>query len=346
MKAILRDKLYIPMQDITEDHIEFIESKFRTVLYNEQGCNACSNKPDRPNNQCRGCDSFVGDYKFYAYTNNGKYVGIDVGRRDLVSSLFSRMGDVEVDDRRPSPQFVNTGLRFNYKVAYDYQVPAIKEMAKLGRGVLESQPRTGKTVMCAGIVISLGMKAIIIAHQDDLLTQCYNTFMNIDTDGIKFTNAPRFDNAVGFCKKLPDFEKYDICLVSYQTFLSKGGQKLLKQISSMFGTVAVDECFPSGTQVLLHGGTAESIDSIIDRVKGGDDVYVSSTDHTTGVIEPRRVISFVEKVVTELVEIETEFGVLRCTPNHPIWSETRQQYVEAQHLQVTDVLRSIDFISL
>lgn len=245
MKAILRDKLYIPMADVTETALEFIEAKFRTVLYDEQACRQCSNKPDRPNNQCRACESFLGDYKFYAYTHNGKYVGIDVGRRDLVTSLFERLGDVEVSDRRPAPPMRNKGMKFNFDVAYDYQVPAIAAMVKYGRGVLESAPRTGKTAMAAAVSLELGLKTIIVAHQSDLLTQIYNTYMGIDT-AVQFTNCGDFEDAVGFCKTLADFEKYDVCLSTYQTFLSKGGQRLLKQICGMFGTVIVDEVHRSG----------------------------------------------------------------------------------------------------
>ena len=48
-------------------------------------------------------------------------------------------------------------------------------------------------------------------------------------------------NRVGFAKKLEDFEKYDVSLATYQTFLSPKGKKLLKKISGMFSVLVLDE---------------------------------------------------------------------------------------------------------
>ena len=119
-------------------------------------------------------------------------------------------------------------------------------MLDAGYGILNAPARSGKTVMSSIMVCRVRTKTIIIADQIDFLSGFYETFCGSDTQPA-LTNIPDIESVentkiVGFANKLEDFEKYEICLATYQTFLSPSGKKLLKKIRHMFGMVIVDEC--------------------------------------------------------------------------------------------------------
>lgn len=313
MKLIVRDKLYIPIKDISHEAMSYIKDKFSFNLYAESGCRLCPYLQDRPSAECRGCDNNLGLFKFYVFTHNGKYVGVDLGSRALIKSLLSKLGDYSITDHRPTPPFTNP-LKFNDKVAFDYQKLAVADLAAKGYGVLESAPRTGKTVMGAGVVIKIGTKALILAHQEDLLEQFYATFMSIDTAAI-FTNCHKFDDAVGVCKKYEDFERYDICLATYQTFISPSGMKLLKRIRSMFGTVLVDE---------VHRAGADRYSEIVGTINSRYRIGMTATyDRKDG---KHKVVSYVFGRVEHSTPAESLVPIVQahdtgvqCTKHYKIW---------------------------
>jgi superfamily II DNA or RNA helicase len=313
MRLVVRDKLYIPIMEVEDEVVDWVKENFSFRMYNEQGCRVCPYKVDRYGYECNGCENNLGHFKFYAFTKNGKYLAVDLGNRKLLSQLLAKLGEYDLHDSRPVPLF-NNPLRFNHKIAFDYQTKAIADVSEKGYGVLESAPRTGKTVMGAGIVITIGYKTLIVAHQEDLLEQFYNTFMSIDTE-VVFTNCHKHEDSVGICKKYEDFERYDVCLATYQTFISPSGAKLLHRIRNMFGTVLVDE---------VHRAGADRYSEIISYFNSKVRLGMTATyDRKDG---KHKVVSYVFGAIVHSTPAESLVPVVQahdtgvsCTKHYKIW---------------------------
>lgn len=71
------------------------------------------------------------------------------------------------------------------------------------------------------------------------------------------------------CSKVEDFEKYDICLATYQTFISKKGKQKLKAVRKLFGTVFVDEA---------HRCAADAFSQVIDSFYAENRFGLTATD--------------------------------------------------------------------
>lgn len=96
------------------------------------------------------------------------------------------------------------------------------------------------TVMGTAVLIKKQMKALILAHQTDLCQQFCNETINDPTERL-FNGATLKTPVAKICKKFEDFRDTPIAIATYQTFLSKGGQKLLNKIKDMFGVILIDE---------------------------------------------------------------------------------------------------------
>lgn len=88
----------------------------------------------------------------------------------------------------------------------------------------------------------LGQKTLIVASQRDWLVGFLETYIGSKTQK-PLTNIDR--ERIGFCRKLADFRKYDICLATVQTFWSDAGQVLLRKVRDMFPFVIIDEVHTS-----------------------------------------------------------------------------------------------------
>lgn len=170
------------------------------------------------------------------FGRKGKMVGLPIARPDLIEdclhnvNLYKKAKDLRVGD---------IPLKNKIKVQWElrkYQGPAVDALVKIRRGILESGPRTGKTLMSIAAACRMNVTTLILAHQGDLLDQFLDTFK-------KATDFDQENPNVGICNKIEDFEKYDICLATYQMFLPhNGGKKRLKKIRNKFSLVIVDEC--------------------------------------------------------------------------------------------------------
>ena len=96
------------------------------------------------------------------------------------------------------------------------------------------------TVMGTAAIIEVGKKTLILAHQTDLIQQFCNETIN-DPNQNLYNGATFKKPIAGICHKYDDFVQYDICLATYQTFISENGQRLLDRIKDMFGVVLIDE---------------------------------------------------------------------------------------------------------
>jgi len=120
----------------------------------------------------------------------------------------------------------------------DHQREAVDVFKKKKSGVIKAPPRSGKTVLSTAAICEIGCKTIIMASQREWLDGFYETFCGSDTQK-PLTNAKK--SQVGFAKKYEDFLKYDVCLVTCQTFNSEKGQKLLRKVRDLFTVMVIDE---------------------------------------------------------------------------------------------------------
>lgn len=74
----------------------------------------------------------------------------------------------------------------------------------------------------------------------------------------------------------------------------------------------------------------------IKNIKEGDIVFSFNKKNYN--IELKPVIeTYCRDYEGELIEIETDFGTLTCTPNHKIYTQNRG-FIEAKNIQISDVL--------
>lgn len=237
MKAFVRDGIYIPIKNVTQDHKDEVAQRFeKLIFFKETTCEKCDYYSERPCDVCDSCANFGGNLKLHRVVEKGekKYLRLPFGDVKGVRKIFG--DDIELKYKLEEIP-MKKPIKFTSELR-DYQKAACKAMLTVNGGVLKSAPRTGKTVMSAATICKLGLKTLILASQRDWLENFYETFVGSDTQA-PMTNASK--KRIGFAKKLEDFEKYDVVLATYQSFLSDKGKKLLKKISKMFSVLVVDE---------------------------------------------------------------------------------------------------------
>jgi len=245
MKVYCRDALYIPIKKVTDEQYEKVEKHFeREVFKDEKTCEKCDYYSERVCDVCENCPNYEGKVKMHSIVeraNGKKFLRLPFGARERVCKIFG--GRIEFEDRNPDVP-MQKPIKFLGTLRPD-QEAAVKKMSKAEFGVLKSPPRSGKTVMGAYFVCKKKQKTLILASQKDWLDNFYETFAGSDTQEPLTTIKKK---RIGFPKTLADFEKLDVCLVTYQKFLSKKGKKLLQDVSKMFGVVLIDEVQAVGSK--------------------------------------------------------------------------------------------------
>ncbi len=245
MKAYIKDRLYIPIKALNLDKVR---EKYLVKQYQEDRCAKCPYLQDRHSDTCDECPAYLGEFQlFNEKQHHGKaYVGISIGQQAKIKKVL------KVDKDELSWKDSRTKTKFRHKIKftgtlYSHQEPAVAKMVNKGYGVLQAPPRSGKTVMFTDVMCRLGMKTLIIANQYDYLEQFYETLCGSSTQE-PLTNIPEIEadartKICGICNTVKDFEKYDICLATYQQFINdKQGKKRLEAVKKLFGLVLIDEC--------------------------------------------------------------------------------------------------------
>lgn len=328
------EALFLKSSDVPTPIKETLYNRYTVRFYNEKVCAKCEHGPYRHTEEfCQPCGAFTGEVRLSGEYKVGKekYVKVPMGDRLQVTSYLNGKGfNLKLFDK--TPQARKYPMRF-IGTLKDYQkdVPAKLKAAK--RGVLKAPPRTGKTVMACATICYIGEKALIVAAQKEWLDGFYDTFMGSATTP-KMSNLPK--HMIGYCKKPSDFDKYAVCLATYQTFISDNGHKILEKIRSMFGTVIIDECFPGPVPVHTEHGAVP-----IEQVQVGDRVW--SYNHDTDTRELKPVVRSMKKSSSKrLMRVTMEDGsVFTCTEDHKLWSESRQTYVEAKTFVVGESLLDV-----
>lgn len=237
MKVVCKDGIYIPIHKVNESQQEAIKKYLEKDLFKDEvACERCEYFAERVCDVCESCPNYGGRLILHSQVIRGDntYIRLPYGVQKFVSKLYENEVTFVSKNKltKVSAPFEFTGgLR-------DYQKLACKETVKKLSGVLKSAPRTGKTVMGAAICAKLGYKTLIIAQQHEWLDNFKETFIGSETQKA-LTNIKK--SKIGNARKLEDFIKYDVCLVTYQLFISPKGQELLEKIKSFFPLVIIDE---------------------------------------------------------------------------------------------------------
>jgi len=251
MKAIISDRIWVPLKYIKREKLDALYVK---DLFNEKMCSKCPYLKDRICSACEVCPGYLGSYKMYSIKEkDGKeMVGLPVGHKGSLKEVIGNRKVTYIDRRvlpRPKHRF-----KFWYKQLRRFQKKAVKVMLRRGYGVLKSAPRTGKTVMAAALIAALKTRTLILAHQDDLVKQFYETLLDP-----QFTNIAKLEEENGWTivkigKKINDFSKGTVVITNYQKFITKLGKKRLKKIMRAFGCIIIDE---------THRGNADGYSRVI-----------------------------------------------------------------------------------
>lgn len=245
-----REAFYIKKKDLPYRVYEGLIRDYSFHFFEERVCNDCELKPHRdkdPNGltpTCEECAAHLGSTIMARDEKVGKntYLRTPIGNWLPLKKRLLKSG-VEYKVKRHHPRTkMKRPIRFKGTYRAKYQEEAVEALVTKKRGVLRAPPRSGKTVMGSAAVCVIGEKTIIIASQREWLLGFQETFIGSDTQPALTTCKP---NQIGICKTYADFLKYDVCLVTVQTFYNESGQKLLRKIRDLFSIAIVDEVHKS-----------------------------------------------------------------------------------------------------
>ncbi len=241
IRAIVDERFWVPA---TDELLERAQTMYQQRIYDERACDKCELRPDRHSEVCDECPAYKGEMCLWRERDgkDTRWIGVPKGNRSKLAKFVDGY-EVSRKDLRGNAD-MRTPLQFTGKLRKHQRKP-VRIAIEKGYGVLEAPPRAGKTVMATAITCGLGKKTLILAAQQEWLDEFYRTFMGSDKHPA-MSNAPEIEqfestSIVGHCKTVADFQKHDVCLATYQTFITPGGKKKLKAIKDLFGTIIIDE---------------------------------------------------------------------------------------------------------
>lgn len=177
----------------------------------------------------------------------------------------------------------------------------------------------GKTLVLTYTALGWGAQIYIVVLLPILIPQWVKWLNAIPDAGpaVAYKGTPKQREEIDLLKHRWWVMSYGI----YKNDFNKLMKLLLK--FNKYG-VLVDECFPSGTQVLTPEGLQE-----IQTLKVGDEVLTSS--------KTQKVLHVFESLAYHLVKLElTDGRQIICTPNHPIFTD--QGWLAAEDCEGRGVL--------
>lgn len=335
-----RESFYLRKKYLPVKAVEELKHAFLLYFFNERACDECELKQDRLASEtkltptCEECAAFLGGAQLASDVKigNNRYLKTPIGNSIKLKSVLEKH-EVEYKVKRHHPdQDMKRPIKFTGQYRGQYQKEAVAAIIKKKRGVLRSPPRSGKTVMGAAAICRMGKKTLIMASQREWLLGFMETFIGSDTQQ-PLTNCRK--TQIGFAKTMADFEKYDICLVTVQTFYRGRGPSLLRKVRDMFPVMFIDECFPKGTPVTTDKGLVP-----IEMVADNPSEYKAlSFNHETKEWEYKPIVrGYPQKTKKRLMRITVGDTGFVCTEDHEIWSEDRQRYIKAKELRVGESL--------
>ena len=180
------------------------------------------------------------------------YYGFSRGDFSKLGDLF---GHLDWEDRTSVPPMESglqfTGQLYNYEEKRRGQIEAATEWLICRHGIIRAAPRFGKTVVSIYLATKLGIKTLIVAHQQDLIDQFYATFLEFSNYRdlavpAKQKKRDATGRGVGFFGDYDNPERLDVALLCWQKFASKYGPERLEQYRDAWGLVVCDEVHKAG----------------------------------------------------------------------------------------------------
>jgi len=241
-KVILANRVFIPIKMI-EDVPQAVE-EYTYREYDNAVCAQCDFRTQRHCDACESCGSggFLAGYSLSQFEDidGEEYLGLPFGDQSRIEKrLGIDLSDVKFKD-------MTSAVKFDYPVEFtgdlrDYQEEPVATLVDLQYGLLQSKPRTGKTVMAIAAAVRAGYRAVILADQKDFLDGFYETLESM-------TNLLELEEQAGkklfgFPKTYKDYETFQVCLVTYQSLIadSKTARDRMAIINQNYGSVIVDE---------------------------------------------------------------------------------------------------------
>jgi len=183
----------------------------------------------------------------------------------------------------------------------------------------------GKTISAVYVISVLAKKALVVVHKDFLLTQWRERISEF---------AP--DARIGLIKgPVIDVENKDIVLASLQSLAMK---EYDPKVFESFATLCVDECFPYTQEILTDIGPV-FIGTLFEMWKQKMRLPKVMSYNTYDHFFEWKEVTYSWKKYTDLL-LELNFGklVIRCTPNHKIY--TPNGMFPAESLRIGDMVIS------
>lgn len=232
-----REALYTRSDRLPEGLTEKILDKYEFRFYEEKSCQSCEFLFERPGPTCEDCAANKGAAILAREVDiDGiTYLKMPIGSLDESLDIFD---DFKVKYKLKSD---HPRTPMSRKITFtgdlrDYQESVVESMHRERRGVVKAPPRSGKTVCGSAFICEVGEKAIILASQKEWLDGFKETFVGSRTQKPLTDCLP---SQIGFCKKPSDFDKYDVCLVTPQTFIRH--PEWLDEVCEKASVVIVDE---------------------------------------------------------------------------------------------------------
>lgn len=262
-KAILKERLYVPKRFVTEQ----MKEAYSYILSpnGQKTCQYCSyffNCPagKNPTPLTRICDQFYSEstIELKHWKSHDNYVSFCRGD---FKKLIKTFRDFKIIDKRsqvPMPEnlnFLDNDLINNNLLEKGYDGLDVKKLKnqkkvandwiKKGYGQIKCPARYGKTVLVAYIICELQQRALVLAHQVDLLIQFQEAFELVTN--WKQLSSP--NKKIGIWRKEGDSFFDLVTLATWQSFNSIRGREELKEHKNDFGLVFVDESHCSAAEM-------------------------------------------------------------------------------------------------
>ena len=186
---------------------------------------------------------------------------------------------------------------------------------------------THNTFMSLYIASKLSYKTLVVVHTSVLLSQWIeriNQFLPFSKIGIIRGN--KFE-----------IEGKDICIAMLQTLVSPQ-RKFQKNSFQDFGFLIIDECFPFDSGIITEDGY-KLIGTLYEMwIKKKKIPRILSYNQTKQIFEYKKMTYAWRKERTNLIKIEANKKIIKCTPEHKIL--TSKGYLEANKLKEGDLLMS------
>lgn len=245
-----REALFLKRESIPRELRENLIDRYTYRFYEDRACHQCEYYQERMEakgkhlDQCNECAAYKGGAQLAQEVKlkDTRYLKTPIGDALGLAKVLDAQG-IEFTVKKHYPHHaMSRPMKFTGTLK-DYQREAVDSIKKKKRGVVKAPPRSGKTVLSTAAICEIGKKTIIMASQRDWLMGFYETFVGSDTQ-VPLTNCRK--SQIGFAKTVEDFKKYDVCLVTVQTFYSEKGERLLRKIRDWFPCIVVDEIHTGG----------------------------------------------------------------------------------------------------